>query len=115
MAASSFTAPAVLRKALHSFLPLRLTHMLISSNAFRSLPLSNRQNSSLINHVSQGNTHLVHVNFEVSIIKFVVKRCFICEIPNTRFSESSEASSLCNPWCIFVKFLNFCGALSAEF
>ncbi|RVW79389.1 hypothetical protein CK203_040895 [Vitis vinifera] len=56
MAATGFTTPSVLRKALHSFLPLRLTHIrntLFYYKNLHSFPLSTHLNSSGINHVSQ--------------------------------------------------------------
>ncbi|XP_034678082.1 putative RNA-binding protein YlmH [Vitis riparia] len=49
MAATGFTTPSVLRKALHSFLPLRLTHInntLFCYKNLRSFPLSTHLNSS---------------------------------------------------------------------
>ncbi|KAL6314704.1 hypothetical protein AAG906_027051 [Vitis piasezkii] len=49
MAATGFTTPSVLRKALHSFLPLRLTHInntLFYYKNLRSFPLSTHLNSS---------------------------------------------------------------------
>ncbi|XP_019072440.1 uncharacterized protein LOC100248657 isoform X2 [Vitis vinifera] len=56
MAATGFTTPSVLRKALHSFLPLRLTHInntLFYYKNLRSFPLSTHLNSSGMCHLAQ--------------------------------------------------------------
>lgn len=102
MAATGFTTPSVLRKALHSFLPLRLTHIrntLFYYKNLRSFPLSTHLNSSGINHVSQGNTHLLqrqkHVSFGVSNMYLVSNLLSFCVISNTHLAESSETSNFC--------------------